>query len=706
MPVMTKMRDSMPVVFAALAVIFLLMIIFEWGGQGSIFNRNTDQETLGLVNGHKITRKQYDRIFQAVVDKMKSENKRGVLSEVEEDQAGDQAWDEAVSESIIDQAVDRMGITVTDQDVRDAIFENPPAQVKKDFTDSMGVFHQDWYVKALRDPRNDTIVRTMEASVRDQLRRVKWQAAVISTIRVTDSEAYQRYINDSAKAAVQIVRLIAPQPTPEQLAKIPQKELEDYYTKHSYQYKQPERRKFKFVAFQQTPNARDTAQAKEAAASIAGRLKEASPAELDTVARELALDYSDKPYGPAHPISMADLVDDTTLMSAKAGDVAVVRIKGQFNVVRVLETSDSGHELFHLRQIMINFNPADPHAKDSARAVAEQVMAQLRAGGDFSALARAHSSDPRTALKGGDLGWTDTMMVPPSARKEVAHGSIGSIEGPFEAGSTFAIEDILGRSRRMWIIISVPFDIKPSHQTLLLHQQMANVFREQALKQGFDEAAKAAGYKVYTDAPPAQKKGTPIFSSHAFVDWIFDASKGDICQPMKMAAQHMILVAQLTDIIPEGPAPLEEVKSRVAPEVAKREAVAALATRAQQVRAALGTGADMNAAARALGDSSLVPISTLMGPAESVNGLPSAEYVINNWAYSAQPGAVSPPLKGENGYYIAKLNSNHIPTQKDFEAVRPLMQREIFQEREQRFLMDWVQNQKDAATIVDNRVKR
>ena len=51
MPVMTKMRDSMPVVFAVLAGIFLLMIIFEWGGQGTIFNARGDAESLGIVNG-------------------------------------------------------------------------------------------------------------------------------------------------------------------------------------------------------------------------------------------------------------------------------------------------------------------------------------------------------------------------------------------------------------------------------------------------------------------------------------------------------------------------------------------------------------------------------------------------------------------------------------------------------------------------------
>src|ERR1044071_9156997 len=102
MPVMTKMRDSMPVVFAGLSAVFLLMIIFEWGGQGMIFNKTGDYETLGMVNGRKITQKDYQRIHDAVLEQMKGEAKGAPLSEAQEDQASDRAWDQAISESTTD----------------------------------------------------------------------------------------------------------------------------------------------------------------------------------------------------------------------------------------------------------------------------------------------------------------------------------------------------------------------------------------------------------------------------------------------------------------------------------------------------------------------------------------------------------------------------------------------------------------------------
>jgi len=43
---------------------------------------------------------------------------------------------------------------------------------------------------------------------------------------------------------------------------------------------------------------------------------------------------------------------------------------------------------------------------------AEKILAQVKAGGDFAALAKANSIDTATASKGGDLGWPTTPYVP------------------------------------------------------------------------------------------------------------------------------------------------------------------------------------------------------------------------------------------------------------------------------------------------------
>jgi peptidyl-prolyl cis-trans isomerase D len=714
MPVMNKMRDSMPVVFAGLAGVFLLMIIFEWGGQGAIFSSHGDAETLGLVNGYKITQKDYNKILEQVTQKMKSDAHLQNLAEAQEDQAADNAWDQAVTQAIINQSIQKMGITVTDQDIRDQLFENPPPEVRRQFTDSMGVYHEDAYVRALRDPRNDSLVRQMEVGVRDQVLHYKWQAAMLSTIRVTDEEARVRYYQDSSKAMVQVVKFMPNAAAVAAMQKqVSDKEIQDYYNSHSWMYKQPEQRKFKFVTFPRVATARDTALAVEAANSIKGRLAEAPASEADSVAKEMAPDYSDQPYQPHHLITMHELGGDTALLNAKPGDVAVASIMGKLNAVRVLDVTDTIQPLYHIRDIVLG-TPNVPAArglpplivnKDSLRAVTNALLQQLHAGADFKEIARTHSTDPRSAGIGGDLGWISPMILP-GMTDIVKKLPIGEIGGPFETARGDEIVQVLGVSRKGWNVVAVPIDIKPGHQTVEIQQQMANIFHDQATKQGFDAAAKNAGYHVVTDAPPASKKGTPIFSSHEFVDWIFQASKGDISQPFRLTERQFLLVAQLTDIIPEGPKALDEVKPQIVQELAKRKAIAALATRAQQLRTAVPAGGDLGQIVAATGDSSLKPVTVKIGPAESVSGLPTGEYVVNNWAYDqAKPGDISAPLKGMDGCYIAKLLSRDVIDEKQFQARKSIIEREMFQEKEQRFTLDWVQNQKDKATIVDYRVK-
>ena len=710
MPVMTKMRDSMPVVFAVLAGIFLLMIIFQWGGQGTIFQqRGGERGVLGTVNGYPITQQDYNKIYEAVAAQIKDKNKEANLTEEDEDNANNQAWDQAVSEAIINQSIKQMGLVATEDEIREMVFNNPPPDVRKVFTDSLGNFNQQAYIKELRNPRNDSIVRLMEVDAKDQILQMKWRQAMAATVRITDSEAYNRYLIDSAKAMVQVVKLVA-QPNPMQANQVSDKDIQAYYDSHQFLYHQDEHRKFQFVAFPLTPNNRDTALAMETAKSIESRLASAPLSDVDTVAKELAQDYSDLPYQPRHVVTMRELGNDTSLMPTKAGDVAVTNIQGHLTPLRVLEVFDTvGGVLVHTRHIEFHIYGPDStkaHQRDSAMALANVTLAKLKAGADFAELARTISVDPRSAGKGGDLGWQDINQFPPVYADKLLAASPGEIIGPIESQGLLDIVQVLQKTKKAWAVVGVPLQIKASHQTLQLQEQMANLFRDHAKKDGFEKTAAQSGYRVITDAPAVGRSDNPIFNSPMFVDWLFQASQGDVSQSFDLHRNKAIVVAQLTKVEPDGPKPLEDVKNQIAQDLELRKAVAALAPRAEQVEAAVRASGDLSSAPASLHDSSLAPLSLTMGPAESVAGLPASEYVVNNWAYSAQSGAISPPLKGVHGYYVVKLIGRTVPPYQQFTAARQKVITQLTQESENRILTDWVEAEKHHATIEDYRIKQ
>lgn len=68
-----------------------------------------------------------------------------------------------------------------------------------------------------------------------------------------------------------------------------------------------------------------------------------------------------------------------------------------------------------MRHILVAVSAgANEQGIQAAKEKAEDLLAQIRAGGDFANLARNNSDDPGSAGNGGDLGWVEPgIMVPP-----------------------------------------------------------------------------------------------------------------------------------------------------------------------------------------------------------------------------------------------------------------------------------------------------
>jgi len=70
-------------------------------------------------------------------------------------------------------------------------------------------------------------------------------------------------------------------------------------------------------------------------------------------------------------------------------------------------------------------------SKEEALALAKKILAELRNGGDFAALARKESSCPSKA-RGGDLGVFRKGQMVPAFEQAVEKAKVGSIVGPVE----------------------------------------------------------------------------------------------------------------------------------------------------------------------------------------------------------------------------------------------------------------------------------
>ena len=92
-----------------------------------------------------------------------------------------------------------------------------------------------------------------------------------------------------------------------------------------------------------------------------------------------------------------------------------------------------------IRYILVRVQPAaDAKQKEDARARANRILKEARAGKDFAQLAKQESDDP-TSANGGDIGWVTQGQLPPPLEKTVFALAKGQISDVIETPGGFQI---------------------------------------------------------------------------------------------------------------------------------------------------------------------------------------------------------------------------------------------------------------------------
>jgi len=105
---------------------------------------------------------------------------------------------------------------------------------------------------------------------------------------------------------------------------------------------------------------------------------------------------------------------------------------------------------------------------------AEEILKQVKGGGDFAALAKANSIDTATATKGGDLGWPTTPYVPEfeSALGKLDKGQIsGLVQTPYGWHIIKVTDERKGSQQKLE-------DVKAQIEQILVQQTRADAYQK------------------------------------------------------------------------------------------------------------------------------------------------------------------------------------------------------------------------------------
>lgn len=132
----------------------------------------------------------------------------------------------------------------------------------------------------------------------------------------------------------------------------------------------------------------------------------------------------------------------------KAGEVSEpIRGSGGYHVVKLLERKGQTQRVVvnqtQVRHILIRTNELT--SDQDAKIRLEQLRVRILGGDDFAALARAHSNDTASAIKGGDLGWLGASDVLPEFRQQMDALQPNEVSQPFKTPMGWHLLQVMDR---------------------------------------------------------------------------------------------------------------------------------------------------------------------------------------------------------------------------------------------------------------------
>jgi len=700
MAVLNDIREKSPkFIIAGAAVIFIALIIFDWGfdisgrkGRGS-----GNAEVLGKVNGKEVSYKQFSELVRRTSENQKKQ--QGSDVDEETDRAiRSQVWNQLVDEMLIEQEIDRLGITVTDQEILDIVNgQNPPEFLVQQFKDSTGTFRRDAYQQAMHDPQNKSAWIQVEEMLRQEQKRRKLQSLLFANVNASEGELMQRFMErtvtmDAAYVLFDINRLV-----PESAVTVSDDDIKKQYDAHAAEFQAKAARKVKYVFFNQVASSEDSAAVET---EIKHLLEQAKSGVMDFA--ELVKTYSENPSTDAF-FKHGELSQkkESAIFSAKTGDIVGPIIDNDgIHIFKIVEQRQGTTEFVKSSHILLN-SVAGP---DSIKVIqkAHTLLAQARSGADFAKLARENSQDYGSAIQGGELGWASKdRWVKPFA-DAAFKARVGDIVGPVRTQFGWHIIKVNGRDKREVKLLDLAMKVKASAQTVDAAYQQAQDFSVLAKDEGFEKAAENSKFTVQ-ETPEFTKTGSipGLGLNDAISNFTFNNKIGAIGDPSYV--RNGVVVVKVSNIREEGIRSLDEVKGVVRGFALKEKKLAKIRPDVDAFYKTLTSSSDLVAAAR----SNPNITAQITGAFKPIDGpaIVGRDQKFIGTALALKAGELSKPFEGNLGYYIMKLISKTDVDTVKYNADHEALRTQLLQEKRQRVLSDWQTALREKADIVDHRDK-
>ena len=651
MAVLEKIRVRFGLAISIIIALALLSFIIDPGTLQSAMQGMSSKYDVGKIAGRAVRYTDYQEEVERFTTINEVTTGSSAHSEQEQKQIRDAAWQSFIDKFLFVKNAKDAGITVGNAELVDLTTgSNPSPMIAQMFGGPDGYDPQvlvDFVqnqVPADESGRLQTFWNYIQTSVSTQQYYAKYGALFTASAYLNALEKADLVAKNNATANVDYIAVSYPYQEDSTVV-VSKADIKKFYKNHRNFYEQKANRDIEYVVFEVVPSAEDIAAANEKVSAVYDEFG------ATTNMKAFLLRNSDRQlsnywYKAGELNSINSEVNDYVFSARNSAPSPIYSdADNTFYAVRVLNTANLPDSVY-VKHILLQGS--------EAKATAEEVLAKLRKGEKFSALAAEYSTDKGSMADGelGNIGWmTQTYMIPGFEGVITA-----KLNDPYIVNTQYGTHVIVVSKRTRPIVKKQVAILEKaaiaSKETFGKYYAQANRFASIAGKTYEGYKAAVDSMAIYSH-PMNVNEGTASYGSidqaKEVTRWVFDAKKGNASNIITVNNNYFFVVA-VKDVHKEGVKPLDEVsagiRQRLYYEKLREVKNAQLA---EQVKG-LET---LEAMAEALGQT----ITNEPALSLSTTGSRSIDPALCGAAGAAAQGEVCGPIAGGIASYILRVNS-------------------------------------------------
>lgn len=650
MAVLEKIRVKFGLAISIIIALALLSFIIDPSTLESALQGMSSKYDVGKIAGRSI---RYNEFLEDV-DRYTSINEviRGtsVKSEAEQQQIRDAAWQELVDRYLFVKNAKEAGITVGKAELLDLTTgSNPSPIILQSFSSQDGFDPQnvvDFVQNAV--PSDETgrlqiFWNYLQNTVNNQQFYTKYGTLFAASAYQNALEKADAVAQNNATANVDYVTVTYPF-TPDSTVTVSSAEIKKFYNDHKSFFQQRANRDIEYVVFEVVPSAADIALANEKINEVYDEFATTDNMKAFLL-RNSDRQLSDYWYRSGELNTINTDINNFVFDGNPTGASPVYSDRDNiFYAARVMESAQIADSAY-VKHILL---PAGSNDR------ADSLVAVIKKGGDFAALAAQFSSDQGSAADGqlGNVGWmTQTYMIP--GFESVITAKVGE---PYVVNTQYGTHVVLVSAKTAPVLKK---KVAILEKASIASKETFNTFYSQANRFATLANHTYDGYKAAVDSLGVYSHSLNVneaTSAYGGVDqakevtrWVFDAKEGKSSDIITVNNNYFFIAA-VKDVHKEGTADIREVADAIRQQLYTRKLAEA---RTADVASKIAGKTSLEDMAEALG----VNVVNEPSMSFSTTGARLLDPALVGAAYATPAGKVSAPVAGSYATYIVRVNS-------------------------------------------------